>query len=230
LGRYDEARDLIAEAATIAEGANASKNLTAFFHLTQARIALSKRRWPEAQTQSRHALELAGTQFKGLATEASYTLGLSQALSGQTREGRLKCDEANGIARETGNPSLQSEALLALAEVMQLSGDYRGALTTSLQAQEILARLGKQNSEWLAFLIAARASQRAGDQQKAREYAVRAQALLTGHQQRWGENNYQTYLSRPDIQISRQQLNELLVHPNPQITSKGANSHVRREH
>jgi hypothetical protein len=45
--------------------------------------------------------------------------------------------------------------------------------------------------------------------QKAREYAARAESLLSNLQQRWGGDNYNSYLNRADVQFSRKQLSEL---------------------
>ena len=209
LGRYDEANRSLAEAAAIAEQSDVGKNLTAWYHLANARMLLSQRKFPEAKLSSQEADALAGTSLKGTAVEANYTLGLAQALSGATREGQNKCDKAVKIATDYGDPVFLSEALLAFAHTKLLIGDFAGALTTALQSQEILARLGKQDSEWIAWLIAARASRSSLDVTKEREYATRAADLLSGLQQKWGKENYESYLNRPDIQEFRKQLSEI---------------------
>ena len=66
----------------------------------------------------------------------------------------------------------------------------------------------------LALLTAARNSRSLYDSQKALDYATRADKLLTSFQQLWGPDNYNSYLSRPDIQVSRTQLSELLAQKN----------------
>ncbi|HET6892213.1 MAG TPA: hypothetical protein VFH31_14005, partial [Pyrinomonadaceae bacterium] len=183
--------------------------LTAWYHLANARMLLSQHKFPEAKLNSQQADALAGTSLKGTAVEANYTLGLAQALSGATREGQNKCDKAVKIATDYGDPVFLSEALLAFAHTKLLIGDFAGALTTALQSQEILARLGKQDSEWIAWLIAARASRSSLDVTNGREYATRAADLLSGLQQKWGKENYESYLNRPDIQEFRKQLSEI---------------------
>jgi uncharacterized protein HemY len=62
-----------------------------------------------------------------------------------------------------------------------------------------------------AWLTAARASRGAGDFQNAREYATRADKLLGSFEQLWGKDNYNFFLNRPDIQLARTQLNQLLA-------------------
>jgi tetratricopeptide (TPR) repeat protein len=210
LGRYDEAQTSLAQVSSIAEQANAGKTLSAWYSLAVARMALSRRQFPEAKVRSQQALALAGTNLKGTAVEANYTLGLAQALSGATREGRIKCEQAVEIATQSKDPAFLSEALLALAEAQILNADATGALVTVLRAQEILAHLGKQDSEWVACVIAARASRSMGDTTKAQDFAKRAADLLAGLSTKWGAENYNSYLNRPDIQFVRKQLSDVL--------------------
>jgi tetratricopeptide (TPR) repeat protein/tRNA A-37 threonylcarbamoyl transferase component Bud32 len=211
LGRYDEARAALSEASAIAERSDAAKTLLAYYYLAIARMALTEHRFLEAQANSQQAVAVAGTQVKDAAIAARFTLGLAQALSGSSRQGQLKCQEAVEMARQSGDPSFLSEALLSLAEVMVQNGDATGALKNSLESQEVFARSGKHDYEWRAWLIAARASKSGGDSQKAHEYASRAESLLSGLQQKWGGDNYNTYLNRPDVQFSRKQLSELIA-------------------
>jgi serine/threonine protein kinase/Tfp pilus assembly protein PilF len=211
LGRYDEARAALTEASTLAEPPEAAKNLSYGYYMALARLALSERRFAEADAKARQALSRASTQIKIAAIEAASTSGLAQALSGASREGKNKCQEAVEIARKLGDPSLLAEALLALAEAQIESGDSGEALKSSLEARELFARFGKQDSEWLVCLIAARASRSRGDDPKAREYASSAEQLLSGLEQKWGKDYYGTYLNRADVQFSRKHLSELLA-------------------
>ena len=78
-----------------------------------------------------------------------------------------------------------------------------------MQAQQAFARLDQPASEWQALLLLAQASQNTGDKNAAREYAMRARDTLSKLEQRWGGENYKTYLSRPDIQRFRKQLEQI---------------------
>jgi tetratricopeptide (TPR) repeat protein len=209
LGRYPEADATFAEAAPVALKPGAAKNLAAGYHLFTARLALSKQNWPEARIKSQQALELAGTQLKGLGIEAAYTLCLANTFSGAA-DGRSKCEEAITRAREIGSRSFHAEALLAFAETLLRTGDNADALTNSLEAQKIFSSLGKHDSEWIALQIAARASRR-NNNAKALEYASQADQILSRLEQEWGTEDYQTYLTRPDIKVLRQQLHELIA-------------------
>jgi tetratricopeptide (TPR) repeat protein len=207
LGRYAEAKPFLEEVAPIA-AQRESRGLANWYYISTARLALSERKFDDAQKNAQNALSV-GTSPP--ITETAL-MGWAQVLSGAAQAGRLKCQKAIDLMTASTDPALASEARLALAEALLQTGDSAGALKTSLDAQQTFARLGKQDSEWLALLIAARARNRAGDVRQAQEYATRAETLLAGLQQKWGNDNYQSYLGRPDIQFYRSQLNELLAH------------------
>jgi serine/threonine protein kinase/tetratricopeptide (TPR) repeat protein len=212
LGRYDEARAALEEAAPIAASDDAPRNLSAIYYMTLARIALTQRRWPEAIDNSRRAFALA-TQLKRTAILATLTSGLAQVFSGSPA-GRLKCEQAVQSARELGDPILLCEAQLALAQAQLEAGDAAAGLKTSIESQELSARIGTPEIELMALLTAARNSRSLHDYAKAQDYATRADKLLTSFQQLWGADNYNSYLNRPDIKVSRTQLNELLAQKN----------------
>lgn len=208
LGHYDEARKFLTEAGPLAESPDASKNMAAWFYLAGAQMAVSEHNWPEAVSKAQRSSVLAGTEFRNIGIEATSTLGLAQVFVGAANEGRLRCEQAVRLARETTEPALIADSLLALAEAHLQNGKRAEALKASLESQETFARLGAQDHEWIALLIAARASQSAGQTQKSLEYAARAEALLGGLQQKWVADNYNSYLNRPDIQFYRKWLSE----------------------
>jgi serine/threonine protein kinase/Tfp pilus assembly protein PilF len=212
LGRYDEARLALEEAAPVAASEDAPGNLSAIYYLTLARIAFTQRHFPEAIVNSQRAFDLAA-QLKRPAILASFTGGLAQVFSGSAT-GRLKCEHAVQNARELGDPIVLSEALLALGQAQLEAGDPAGGLKNSIEAQELSSRIGSPEIELMALLTAARNSRSLRDSQKALDYATRADKLITSFQQLWGTDNYNSYLNRPDIKVSRTQLNELLAQKN----------------
>jgi hypothetical protein len=197
-------------AAPVADRQDAPKNLSITYYVAVARMALSERQFPEALARSQQALALASAQLKRAAIVATFTNGLAQVLSGSSA-GRQKCEQAVNMARQVGDPLLLSEALLTFAEAQLQSGDAAAALKAALEAQELSARVGSSDTEMMALLAVARASRGAGDFQGALNYATRADKLLAGFQQLWGNDNYNSFLNRPDIQIFRAQLNQLLA-------------------
>jgi hypothetical protein len=173
-------------------------------------MALSEFRYSDAVAESRQASALGGAQDKDFSVQVSYTYGLAELHSGTSHAGMMKCQKAFDIATRAGAPRLISNAQLALAEALLVSGDAANASTSALQAQQTFARLGNRHSEWLAWLIAAQASRRQQDDTKVDEYATRAAGLLTALEKAMGTSEYSSYLSRPDVQRYRKQLDELL--------------------
>lgn len=211
LGHYPEARDALTQAFDVASRPGGiDKQLLAWAHLLRARMALSEFRYSEAVAESRKASALGGTQDKDFSVQVSYTHGLAELHSGTSRAGLVKCQEALDIATRAGAPRLIANAQLALAEALLANGDAANALTSALQAQQTFARLGSRHSEWRAWLIAAQASRRQQDDTKVDEYAARAWGLLTALEKAFGTSEYSSYLSRPDVQRYRKQLDELL--------------------
>jgi serine/threonine protein kinase/Flp pilus assembly protein TadD len=211
IGRDEEARAALDKASSIAERPGDNyKGLSAEIEMVRARLELSLLHFGASQVNSRRALDLAGTQFKDIAVQSRYVLGLALARSGEPRAGKLLCEKAVDMAAATGDPKLLSDALLARAEVMLENGEPQGAVEIALQAQASFARFGQQDSEWRAWLIAARATERLGKATASREYATRAVTVRSNLTQKWGAEASHGYLDRPDVQHSRKQLSQLL--------------------
>ncbi len=209
LGRYPEARAALEHASALANKPDGGmKSLSAQIYQTEAVILLSERRFPAARAKAEQALALAGTQYPAIAFVAKRVIGTAQVFLGAAGEGRKLLEETVEKAMGADDPEPLSALLLALAGAMLENGDAQSALTTALRAQESFARSKQHESEARAWLVAARASRRTGDQLKAQEYASRAAELLSGLQQKWGDDNYTSYLARPDVQYYRNQISE----------------------
>ena len=182
--------------------------------MIRGQIALSQRNFPDAIARSKHALELSGEQYKDVAVQATYTLGLSQALSGDTREGVKTCTQAVAMAKAEGDAALLSRAMLALAEALEAYGNAQDALTTALEAQKRFSSAGQQESEWRAWLVASLASRRKHDAAGAQEQLTRAKEVLSALNQKWGDDDFRSYLARPDIDFSHKQLGAAVVAEN----------------
>jgi serine/threonine protein kinase/Tfp pilus assembly protein PilF len=211
LGHYDEARAALDQAFDVASRpGGVNKQLLAWIHLFKARMALSKLRYAESLVESRKAAALGSTQEKSFAVQLANTRGLAQLGSGTSRASVAECQKAFDIATRAGEPRFVASAQLVLAEALLASGDGANALMLALQAQETFARLGSRHSEWRAWFIAAQVSREQQDQKKVDEYAAHAAGLLTALERTWGASEFASYLSRPDVRRSRQQLDELL--------------------
>jgi tetratricopeptide (TPR) repeat protein/predicted Ser/Thr protein kinase len=212
LGRWKEARQDYAEALRIAEEPNnGNKQLQAWVHLFFARLVLSEGDYQKAKAESRLAERLAGSQFKDIALQAKYTLGLSEAFLGTPRAAVRSCKEAMVVATLTGDPRLISYAQLAYAEVLILNANMQEALANAEEAEHSFSRLGQRDSAWRASLIAAQASHRLGDQLRAKQLATAAFDQISQLEKDWGQEAFVQYAARPDIQRYRRQLNELIA-------------------
>lgn len=211
LGKYPEARAALDAAFEIANRPEANyKAALAWVHLTRAQMALSESKFSEAKKNAELALAISASQIPDVILQAKFCLGRAQAFSGAVQTGRKSCEEAVTMAKQLNAPQLISAAQLAYAEVLLIGRDSQLALSNALEAQKTLARSGGQDSEWRALLIAARASQLAGNRSESYEYASRADKLCAGLEQKWGKENYQSYLRRPDIQNYRNQIAQIL--------------------
>src|SRR6185436_11790224 len=156
-------------------------------------------------SKARKALELAGDEFKVTAVRAYYVLGLAQARSGQAAAGRKSCEDSVQLARTLRNPRPLSDALLALAEAALAAGDSQTALTVAAESQQRFKAAKQLESEWWALSIQARASARLGNAENARQLASQAENVLASLEQRWGSDNYKSYVARPDVVDMRAQ-------------------------
>ena len=209
LGRYDEARDALAEATRVAaDPAAPNRDVLTGVLVTEAQSALSRRRYAEAAAKAREALAAAqalGPAGRFYAAEATFTLGLAEAASGARGRALSHCEEALRLAAQVENPWYLPNARLALAEALLAAGDARRARDEALGAREAFARLGRAESEWRALAVAGRAADADGNTAEARDLLARASAALSALEQSWGAAA-SPYLDRPDVQQLRKGL------------------------
>jgi hypothetical protein len=70
----------------------------------------------------------------------------------------------------------------------------------------MFAQAGQMDSEWQAWAVAAQANQALGDKPAAEMCASRVDNLWGSLQKNWGQEAYDNYLRRPDIQNLRKRL------------------------
>ncbi len=208
LGRYDDARKALSEAAPMAEKEGAARDLASHYLLAVARIALSQRRLPEARQKATESVTRSADQVMTVAILGRSVSGVTLALTGSARQGVAETNKALEMARKSADPYLISEALLLLAEALTQQGDWEASLNAAKESQEYSARIGKQDSEWLAYALAANAARNLARPTEAQDYATRANDALAQLEKLWGKENYNSYLARPDVQISRTQIGD----------------------
>ena len=208
LGRYADARDALGLAADLANRPQGKiKPVLAEVELIHSQIALSQQQFGDAKNSSQQALmEAEGSQYEGLQVQARYTLGLARSFSGERAEGERLCNEAVALAKQADDAALLSRALLSLAEVQLQIGLARESLANAIQAHERFAAAGQLESEWRALVIAAHASRALHDDASAQQHLTKASNLLAELQQKWGQQAFALYLTRPDIQAPHTEL------------------------
>jgi tetratricopeptide (TPR) repeat protein/tRNA A-37 threonylcarbamoyl transferase component Bud32 len=198
LGQYDEASAVLAQIKeTAGKPENPNKEILARAFASEAGMALSQRRFPEAKAKGQQALALAAS----LGGRKDLTIEIDALLCVAARA-RALCDESVRMAGEVGDPGLISNSHLALAEALLEAGNAEDARAAALRAEEFFARAGCVESEWRALALAGIASRRAGDEAAAREYLARARALLSQLEQSWG-TDAPGYFARLDVQRLR---------------------------
>jgi hypothetical protein len=153
---------------------------------------------------------MAEVDYKDIALQAKQTLALTEAMGGSPKKAVALIDEAVAAARDSKLPRVLSTALLASADVRAAAGDPHRALADAQEAQKLFAAAAQLESEWRAWLVSARSAQLEANSSMAYDYAVRAETSRAALQTRWGEDNYQVYERRPDIQVRLKQLGQLL--------------------
>jgi serine/threonine protein kinase len=211
LGRFEEARDRLFKTQTILkEGHSLLPTVQTQIHLLNAQIALSKRNFSEAikEVQQANFSKDSSVEF-----EANRILGLAQTgLKLGSSEGVQHCLNALRYAENTKDLRKINLAKLASAEAHLNAGNYREALEAALQAKDYFVNAGHLESGWRAWLIAAQASRQLNEQEKTVEYAAKALETLSNLQSNWGQEQFQIYLAKPDINLYFKQAESLAKH------------------
>ena len=205
LGRYSDAQASLDEALEIASRPGSDfKQLLAEIELSFAQIELSERRFAEARRRATKALNLSRDKYTQVEVGARTTLGLSKALSGNTREGVSDCEKALETARKAGDYGLLTRTLVAAARAALESKNPEKALQLANEAQERATRGGNRESQWLARTIAARVHEQMGILGEAQSQKAEAEKLLTELRTSFGEFA-DSYSARRDIDFYRKQ-------------------------
>jgi tetratricopeptide (TPR) repeat protein/tRNA A-37 threonylcarbamoyl transferase component Bud32 len=210
LGKYEVAADKNGEALQIAaSGPNQLNELEAWARTSRAQMLLSRLDYKGAIEECRLVLKALGPAPSHISIQATSTLGLAETLSGAHASGLRTCQAAVDQARKLKDPLPLSRALLALAQAELAAKKFADALRDSAQVQPQLTAAKHHECEWRAWLIQAQANASLGNRPSSLESASHAAEVLATLQQQWGRVNYEAYSARPDIQIARNQLNQL---------------------
>ena len=198
LGQTESARESLRQAFELSSHYEA---LLPDIELSYASILMSERKFAEASKRAASALQLSGLKYPAVSIEAKHILGSAKLFAGSKQEGLRLCEQAANEALKSQDEGLTSRSLLAFAEALLETGDAEKSLLMANQAGERLARQAQLDSEWRALEIAARAKEKLGDAGTATSLRTQAREVLAQLEQKWGQEAYKNYLTRPDIQV-----------------------------
>jgi serine/threonine protein kinase/lipopolysaccharide biosynthesis regulator YciM len=198
LGRFTEAEDQLSKAQEIIlKNPSYVVQLTPRVELLKAQIAQSRRNFGEALGKARDA---AKSTDPSVSSEAYKTSALAQSfLTPKNPESEKSCENALRFAVESKNQRAINAAKLAMAEVYLNAGNPAKAHETAVEAKNYFISAGQIESGWRGLLIAAQAKRQSGEIDQAKLYAKEALNILEQIKNEWGQEYFNTYLARPDI-------------------------------
>jgi len=208
LGRFDDAKGKLLQVQEIFQKTPSYQiQLSPRVRLLNAQIALSQRNFTEAINEANQALK---STDSSITFEANKIVGLAQAYTNSRgTEGVKNCNKALQYAINTKNLRAINTAKLALAEIYLNTGKPSESLEIVLQSKDYFVSAGQLDSGWRSWLIAAQASQQKGDKENAKGYALEALKILSQIQNDWGQEHFNNYLAKPDINFYFNQAEKL---------------------
>jgi tetratricopeptide (TPR) repeat protein len=219
LGRFSECAPLLDEILKLADRPGGDyQELLTLVNLSRARLALIQGHFPDAKARAGKVLAASKEKFPEAALEAQRVL-ISADSSGRKaspvvppavlESAKQTATDALDMAKRLNDPGQLAQTQLVSAQTMLIAGDAQDALSAANQAQSFFSRADQQASNWQALLMAALASRTLNDSTRASDYGSRAEASLAKLRQLWGQQVFEAYLRRPDIQHARRRLKEL---------------------
>jgi tetratricopeptide (TPR) repeat protein len=175
------------------DGAIMSQRVADSGSSTIPRILLMQERFSEARDKAQALLQSADTGDLDTQYDATLVLGLSLARSGSGARGLQACRQAFELAKTTGNPAEEAEALLASVEAALAAGDRVQAAAYAARARTSLESAKRPESLWRACVLLLRSG--APD----RAVAAEAAAALGQLKASWPAEDFRSYLNRPSI-------------------------------
>ncbi len=204
IGRYKESAEAIEATMKIAENSeNGDKQLLAWAHLIRAESDLSEGNYQTALSESQKAIEISGIQTGEIFVRASFTKALANVRSGNKTTAMELCRKAFEEAAKIGMAHLIIKARFALAEALLLNNEPQEALKLSLETANDNAASGTVHTRWRSCKIASEASLMLNEEAKSREYLARSNRLLSELETDLGTENFNSYISRPDVKNYR---------------------------
>jgi tetratricopeptide (TPR) repeat protein len=208
LGRFDDAKDKLSKVQEILKKTPSYQTqFSPRIQLLNAQMFLSQRNFTGAVKEGNQAGK---STDPSVVFEANKIVGLAQAvINPRNTEAVKNCNKALQYATGIKDLRTINTAKLSLAEAYLNTDKPSEALETALQAKDYFISAGQLDSGWRSWLIAAQASLQKGDPENAKGYAREALKTLTQIQNDWGQNPFNSYLAKPDINFYFNQAEKL---------------------
>ncbi len=202
LGYRSRAADAIAKAAKLATSDDLKPNLLR----PETELAHVEQRFQLALDKSKAELERADkddypARFWAMINVCRASTGLGR----QTAD-RERCREAIALASKVTNPRHMAVARHVTAQSLILNHEPKEAVDLAISSANEFARLGLKESRWRSLQTSAAALAAAGEREKGRESARQASEALNELKAKWSREDFESYLSRPDVALIRRQL------------------------
>ncbi|MCU1290843.1 MAG: prkC 3 [Acidobacteria bacterium] len=208
LGKFEEAEEKLSE---VQEIIRKTPGYEAQFlpriRLLNAQISLSRKDFANALNEARHAEKSGDIPHE---IKLNKVVGLAQS---STKAGNplgiFYCSKALDHAIGTNDLRTINLARLALAESYLKASNPLKAIDMAMQAKDYFVSTGNIESGWRSSFIVAEASRQNGDRENARRHALEAINLLNQLEKDWGQESFNNYLTKPNINTYYNQAEKL---------------------
>jgi tetratricopeptide (TPR) repeat protein/class 3 adenylate cyclase len=202
IGRYSEAGQALDHGRGIADKLGGNRPLLADIYATRAAMALSQRNIDAGKEFIQKAKSL-GEQDNALLGNLKVSEGLAQVAMGRLNAGLDLLRQSIAMARTSGNHPLLTRSQLATAECELAANHPAEALSLALDIHKTFGSEGQIESKWRVFEVIANAAKVQGLEPMASKYDDLATSALTAMRQQWGQQAFEGFMSRQDIQLLR---------------------------
>jgi tetratricopeptide (TPR) repeat protein/tRNA A-37 threonylcarbamoyl transferase component Bud32 len=206
LGRFPESQAALEEAARVAAKTTSSRSLEALVLYRRAELALNRGNLSEASKSMREAYQsnALGPQF----TQSALCMeGLALARSGRAAAGRQLCEPALRVLLSKSDPFPIAAARMCLSEILIAAGKPAEAIDTLHYVIDWAASAQDYELEWRAWALRAHVLHHRDEENE--KLAASKAAKLFGELE-WSEDNIRTYEARPDIQMLKRTIQEVV--------------------
>jgi serine/threonine protein kinase/tetratricopeptide (TPR) repeat protein len=202
LGYRSRAAEAIGKAAKLAPADDLKPNLLR----PETELALVERRFQFALDKGKAELERADKEDYPARFWAMINIcRAATGLGGQNADWE-RCGDAITLASKVTNPRHLAIARHVRAQSLIANREPKEAFELALSAANEFTRLGLKESRWRSLQTSAAALEAAGEREKSREYARQASEALNELKEKWSREDFESYLSRPDVALIRRHL------------------------